>query len=348
MNKLDMYNFVRWAVVTVQNNLPYGYEDAEVVCQEIDNSSGPYIGLYLKRPGMEIDAVPVANLDLFYERYLDDTPLEVIKGALLGSVTRMNVDITHVQTMLSDYEKLKDSLFISVASAEKLGDMLDRIPHRDVEDMVIMYRAFIDTDKNDTMSASVIITNEMIESLGISAETLEHDAMRQAPNLLPSMCCLLNDMVLSMTFGTDTPVLSGRGDGPAVITNETGAYGAAALFYPGTMEKISDYFGGDFVVLPSSIHELIAMPARDADTSMLKQMVQAINFNVVSDRDQLTDNVYYYDAREKVFETAENHQKRIMGERIDGGYREDPALTSSSTTGGRDNEISKETREIER
>ena len=69
--------------------------------------------------------------------------------------------------------------------------------------------------------------------------------------------------------------VSGRG--MYVLTNSEGAYGASALFYPGVKEKVSEVIGGDYYVLPSSIHEvLILKDTPDLDSKELVQMVKEL------------------------------------------------------------------------
>jgi hypothetical protein len=85
-----------------------------------------------------------------------------------------------------------------------------------------------------------------------------------------------------------------------VISNESKLKGASAIFYPGVMERIADRFGGDFVIIPSSIHEVIALCLpTGVDISGLVSMVREVNSTVVSDEEVLSDSVYLYDHKAK-------------------------------------------------
>ena len=46
------------------------------------------------------------------------------------------------------------------------------------------------------------------------------------------------------------------------------------------------------------------------DNAALEQMVKEVNATQVAPEDKLTDNVYHYDSREKVFELAEKFEAR--------------------------------------
>ena len=68
-----------------------------------------------------------------------------------------------------------------------------------------------------------------------------------------------------------------------------------------------------YFMLPSSIHEVIAVPAGDKDYRDLESMVKQINMMQVAKEEQLSDHVYHYDAKEKVFELASKHDERLHG-----------------------------------
>ena len=65
-------------------------------------------------------------------------------------------------------------------------------------------------------------------------------------------------------------------------------------------KEVSQEQGNDisdeFLILPSSVHELIFVPVfwLVTDLNQYKQMVADINSTEVSPQDKLTDSVYYY------------------------------------------------------
>jgi len=88
-------------------------------------------------------------------------------------------------------------------------------------------------------------------------------------------------------------------------------HGAGVLAYQDFMDKAAERAGGDFFILPSSIHELLIVP----DNGMMKlkeleSMVRSVNKNQVAPQDKLTDSVYHYDSKEKIFELGEKFVER--------------------------------------
>ena len=88
--------------------------------------------------------------------------------------------------------------------------------------------------------------------------------------------------------------------------------GASAIFYSGLMDQIGELLKGDYYILPSSIHEMLA--CRD-DVEMtideLKCMVTEINIDEVRPEERLADEVYHYDTKCRVFEKASDYKSRI-------------------------------------
>ena len=89
-----------------------------------------------------------------------------------------------------------------------------------------------------------------------------------------------------------------RGDGPVrmyVLSNQTGAYGAAGLLDTGLIARFAG--GCDYYILPSSVHELIFIPASDVeDAGELDRLVEEITLTAVPEKERLSCHSYFYDA----------------------------------------------------
>lgn len=75
--------------------------------------------------------------------------------------------------------------------------------------------------------------------------------------------------------------------GVMVITNSSGYYGASAIFYDGVLEALKDYY-----LVPSSVHEWLAVPKSIADKEYLAQTIRLINRTEVSPKEVLSDFPY--------------------------------------------------------
>lgn len=166
----------------------------------------------------------------------------------------------------------------------------------------------------------------MLKRYGISEEQLHADAMESSPKIMPLHVDAMKKVIKQIIGGDNKPLIQDKGfkameeviseglkeDEPMfVITNQQTMDGASAIFYPEVMKQLGECFQGDFFILPSSIHETIVLPDKgDFDYLSLKSIVQEINNNQVLEEEQLTNDVYHYDVKERVFERADKFEKR--------------------------------------
>lgn len=94
-------------------------------------------------------------------------------------------------------------------------------------------------------------------------------------------------------------------DGTRIVTNKSKMNGAAVFFYPGVMEQLAMELGGSYYIIPSSVHEVIAVKNEDTGfVESLNQTMQEVNDVMVEPYERLLDSAYYYDCVTKEFHKA--------------------------------------------
>lgn len=305
--------------------LPDDYKDAEMELVPQKKLNETYRSLKIWKPGTLI--APAINMDAAYLDYLDDPKASI--GNLVEEMTSKilaetpTVDISSI----SVYDNAKNNLFIRVSAAEKNADYLATVPHMIQADLAITYHISLDTGRQAEGVASTTITNKMLESYGIAKEQLHEDAVKSSQNLFPAYVdSIEHTMELMFNPGGDEQEFNAvkengeielpnmnNGYIPLVVVSNTAKVnGAAALFYPELMDKLGAGLNGNFYILPSSIHEMLVLPEMEAPSyEDMKSMVTEVNANEVSEKEQLTDDVYHYDLDAKVFERVPDYEARI-------------------------------------
>ena len=83
--------------------------------------------------------------------------------------------------------------------------------------------------------------------------------------------------------------------GMYVLTNCRKFFGASEILDKNTLHSIADKIGDGFILLPSSVHEVIILPPQnEKEYGKLAEMVQEVNMTQVSVEEQLSDHVYVY------------------------------------------------------
>lgn len=124
------------------------------------------------------------GIDKFYDamengRTYDEVVDKVVDVVTNGIIQRPDFDINS----LSDYSQMKEKLAMEVVSAEANKEMLETVPRQNMEDMAVVYRFVLNSD--DDGRASILVTNQLFESMGVTPEQLHADAMENAPQIKP-------------------------------------------------------------------------------------------------------------------------------------------------------------------
>lgn len=278
---------------------------------QVDKLQGEsYTGLSV-RPDDSIVSASL-NLDQAYGQMMAGKSYEEVVDALANQCGDIMVNMPDFDLgRLTDYESMKDTLIVQVIPTEVNKAMLQDIPHKDIEDMSIVYR--MQMDKRDDGVSSVLVTNAMLDNYGVTPEQLHQDAMEATVINNPATFRSMQE-VLAELMGMPEEFLPQDAGVPTmyVASVEGSVNGAGVIAYPDFMDQVADQIGGDFFVLPSSVHEVLVLPDDgNMDRHDLENMVREVNSTEVDPKDQLSDNVYHYDSQDKIFELAEKYENRV-------------------------------------
>ena len=202
---------------------------------------------------------------------------------------------------MNKYEIVKEQLVFRMVS---LKNIPENVPFKVVcGDMAVT--CSIEVAQTEEQSTNILITYDVMKKLGVTKEQLFHDAALYAPKNRPAS---LRDL------GSVMCEIIGEGfivpDSPLMVACVKGSvHGAAAICYPGFLEKIYDKVGS-FFIIPSSVHELLIIQDEYAPcVSELNSMIQSINRTEVMPHERLSDIAYHYDGVS--IETAVEYERRI-------------------------------------
>lgn len=94
-----------------------------------------------------------------------------------------------------------------------------------------------------------------------------------------------------------------------VLTNRERKGGAAALFYPGMLKEASRLLGGEVLILPSSIHEVLLLKRIPGQEQKFTHLVQEINQLYVAPQEVLSNRLYVYRPEQEVLEAITEEEK---------------------------------------
>ncbi|MDD3138339.1 MAG: DUF5688 family protein [Lachnospiraceae bacterium] len=291
-----------------------GFEDVSIRFNEAKKANETYEAMTVTPGGSNIGVS--LNTEAFFNEYKHGMDYEDVLSHVTDIASKAMEQMPVVDvSQLTDYEQMKDKLSVEVISKEANKDLLTNIPHKDMEDMAVIYR-FIMDDGPEGMQ-SITVTNNLMENMGITPEQLHADAIANAPEMRPPVIKGMTE-VMKEIMGEEMFAMFGeslQSDGNEmmyVATTPDRINGAGIIAYPEFMEQASEKLEGDFYLLPSSRHEVILVKDDGGmNFEQLQAMVHEVNATEVSATDKLTDNVYHYDSEAKVFELAEDYDERL-------------------------------------
>lgn len=307
---VTMNDFAESVREELQNDLRVLSPGIKVVVQQVDKIQGDsYLGIRIDRQdGM---ASPVLNLEPHFKDMKTFKPYEKVVSDILEKAEMVLRDMPQITLDdLNDYSQLKDNLIMQVISVKGNEERLADMPHERMEDMAVVYRVMMDSPYRGG-EMSFLVTNSIMQSYGVTQEQLHEDA---TANMLPrSSFRPLFNVLADMSQGFANEPMVEPDNALYVATNDKSMYGAGVIALPDFMEEVGEIMKSNYFVLPSSIHEVLLLKDDGhTDYHDLLNMVTAINATEVQPQDRLTDNVYHYDAVERIFETAKNFSERQM------------------------------------
>ena len=182
--------------------------------------------------------------------------------------------------MPDDPASFMENMFLSAVGVEGNEGFLEDAVWEQMEDIALCLYC-------DVGEGVFKVTKALLNSLGITKE----DATSAAKKNMKPKIGGLGDF---LGFGSDE-------DAPmTVITNQKNIRGAGAFFTDEAFDTLLRKFKDGFYMLPSSIHEVLAIPKGMGSPKELVDMVKAINAEQVAPGERLTNSVYEV-TPEKVF-----------------------------------------------
>ena len=246
-------------------------------------------------------------LENYYEGYCDgQITLDWVAEDVYGKLMEHSNDLNGVDMKpLWDWDAAKANIRAKLVNREMNKELLKKVPYREFLDLAVIYYATLD-GLSEGVNGVFTVSDENMEVWRKDENALYQMAVS---NMRLDGKPVFEDMekIIRSLMPEEIP------DFPVgisrfrfyVLTNPKKIFGAVELLDGNTLKEIGDELGGDFIVLPSSLHESIIIPADgSASYQELAEMVTDINRNVVSIVERLSDHVYLYEREEGVLRIA--------------------------------------------
>lgn len=246
---------------------------------------------------------PTLYIEEAYRSYLEGESIEKIGEKLSFHA----YDAFKYQPELPEFtpEEAKKHITLTLVNTGRNGELLSETPHFQVGDVSAIPRWQINEE------ASFIVKNNMLQKLQLTPD--EVLAMGQENiNKQQFVVKTMREMLVGM-MGDDPVLIDGIVPNPdeptmLVVTSETTTFGSNAILSDAVLKSIHERLNGDYVILPSSLHEVLCLPIDDnVSPDGLRSLVREVNDTQVDLRDFLSDNIMAYNGQ-KLFMVQDSFQ----------------------------------------
>lgn len=276
-------------------------EEYEVKLQTVrKNNNIQMQGLTVAEKGKKIS--PTIYLDSYYTAYKNGMGMGEILETIMRIIREETPQAGIDMNFLLDYGSVKDRICFRLINAEKNRDILPEIPYLPFLDLAICF--FYPYEHREMGSGSILVRNSFVERWGVSVQELWRAAHSNTPQIFRPECCSMKDILVGRQEGKTRefpePGQTEGDDFMFVLSNRQRIFGSSVLLYDGWMKKIAGYFGKNYYILPSSIHEVILLPESGEESPEdLKRLIREVNRTEVESQEVLSDSLYYYDCGKK-------------------------------------------------
>lgn len=237
---------------------------------------------------------PVIYLDGYYQAYESgDAEFEEIISDILMVYEKNKMDHMVDMSQFLNYENIRGKVVYKLINADKNTELLQHIPHIAFHDLSIVFQVLITSESFGC--AAILIHNKHLEIWNVSLDELYEDACLNTPILNRYEIKDMEDVIREIMPTAEIEQLPVS---MFMLSNNHRFHGAACMLYPDLLKRVSGTINSSMYIIPSSVHEVLLIPAKKADESEsrhIKDIVMEVNGTQVVEEEILSYSVYFYD-----------------------------------------------------
>ena len=264
------------------------------VYSTVKNNGVKLCGISFSREGY--NASPTVYMENYYTEYQRGDDIPDIAERLLDLYYENDLSVNFDMSFFDDFERIKKRLYIKLINREKNEDFLKEAPYEEFLDLAIV--PYVRICDKKIGNGLIMVRNEHLKLWGTDAETVlasakknthDHDSFNLR-HILDVLSGSVNTSLLPP--GEDIPMY--------VATNRKMTNGAAVLTMNDKLREFADVLGGDYYIIPSSVHEVILLAIRSHNSCDIDEMIREVNATQLGPDDVLSDHVYRYVLKDEV------------------------------------------------
>lgn len=255
----------------------------------------------------EIDAFSIArknqhsHVKISRVFYLPDVYEVYQRGESMDEILESILDLAKVTYEEFDLErgflnagKYKKWIEAELIGRERNSLLLEQIVYREFLDLAIIYR--LKLRSRNGWTTSILITKEILKAWNMTPDELHLIAMQNTGERSHFAINNIADL-LELDEDDKFPIY--------VMSNLRYEYGAIGIAFSEVLNRAVEIVGDHFIILPSSLHEVLLLPWVPGKDQILHKLVETVNREVIPAELQLSDSIYQYDRETECIEIVQ-------------------------------------------
>ena len=255
----------------------------------------------------EVCALYVGDL---YEEYRRGLGMDVIVKDVVKRLQGISrTDIIEKAKMISDYNKIKNYLFIRLINKNKYeADLTDSV-YRTIGDIAMVL--YVRMGEIEGYTSSMKVKQHMLEKWDMDRDEVFEAALLNTYFISPPRIYCWEKMLFDthyegenfMNLLSDYPIRRGAVGNCLSTVKRTN--GAVAVFLPGVASRLADLMQGNLYLVFTSIHEVMIHNEATVDPEDLRHVLIDTIKETTPEEDVLTFHIYHYDRETGIFSLCE-------------------------------------------
>ncbi len=246
-------------------------------------------GLTILEKGLNM--TPTIYLEPYFRRLKEGEAFDLLLDDIRNTYDTFRPEDAIDSRFFEDFDCVKEHIVFRLVHFSRNRELLNEIPHIRFLDLAIIFYCLVFS--RETSTASILIRNSHMKLWNTTPEELYALSKDNTPRLLQSHFENLMQLLGGPKDDTLYPMY--------VLTNESRFYGASCILYDTLLADLSLRFQSDLYIIPSSIHEVLLLPAKeDLDRRDFNRMIAEVNDSQLQPDEVLSDHVYYYSRKNDV------------------------------------------------
>ena len=159
-----------------------GYDDIRIIFNNVEKTNQNYEAMSVVPEGSNVGVnFNIENAFANYEH--TDDYAGVLASATMVIADGLDRAPAIDVSALMDYENMKEKLSVEVISADANADLLANVPHDRMADLAVVYSFVMESSEDGR--ASILVTNNLMDRMGVFHEQLRADALENSPEIRP-------------------------------------------------------------------------------------------------------------------------------------------------------------------